>query len=213
MALQAVLGALGATSPWVPGKSPCGLLWGIRGRSAMSSRTRPHPWPRTHRQPPGPEGRSHPGSTLELAVHNKHACRCVSVPAPDWGSSNRVCLRPLRHRLRGRAGSTKSSSVILEEHNKGRVTGVTKTRKADQPHYSRRRSSSTRGVVVGIAFAADPERAAVERDAATLMRVAQVPSDRLAASRRLGLSRNWTRYFAHGAQARKNSLTETGRLP
>jgi hypothetical protein len=49
---------------------------------------------------------------------------------------------------------------------------VTNTRKADRPHYSRRRSSSTRGVVVGIAFAADPERADVERDAATLMRVA-----------------------------------------
>jgi hypothetical protein len=47
---------------------------------------------------------------------------------------------------------------------------VTNTRKADRPHYSRRRSSSFRGVVVGIAFAADPERADVERDAATLMR-------------------------------------------
>jgi hypothetical protein len=47
---------------------------------------------------------------------------------------------------------------------------VTNTRKADRPLYSRRCSPSTRGVVVGIAFAADPERAAVERDAATLMR-------------------------------------------
>jgi hypothetical protein len=47
---------------------------------------------------------------------------------------------------------------------------VTNTRKADRPHHSRRCSSSTCGLVVGIAFAADPECADVERDAATVMR-------------------------------------------
>jgi hypothetical protein len=29
-------------------------------------------------------------------------CRCVSVPAPDWGLSNRVCRRQRRPRLPGR---------------------------------------------------------------------------------------------------------------
>jgi bifunctional non-homologous end joining protein LigD len=35
-------------------------------------------------------------------------CRCVSVPVPDWGLSNRVCRRPLRRRLPAPAGCTKS---------------------------------------------------------------------------------------------------------
>jgi hypothetical protein len=74
-------------------------------------------------------------------------------------------------------GASAYASMTLRKQTVRTVTknvttesdSVTNTRNADRPHYSRRCSSSTRGVVVGIAFAADPERAAVERDAATLM--------------------------------------------
>jgi hypothetical protein len=55
-------------------------------------------------------------------------------------------------------------------------------------------------VVVGIAFAADPERAAVERDAATLMRVAmplRLISERVRRSRVAHASR--LRYAPNGA--------------
>jgi hypothetical protein len=47
-----------------------------------------------------------------LSAHdflNTRACRCVSVPAPAWGSSSRVCRRQRRPRLPVPVGFTKSS--------------------------------------------------------------------------------------------------------
>jgi hypothetical protein len=69
-------------------------------------------------------------------------------------------------------GLTRSYSVLASFGLKeGNVTNI--QTKADRPHYDRRCSSTRVAVLFRVAGAADPERAAVERDAATLMHVAR----------------------------------------
>jgi hypothetical protein len=38
-----------------------------------------------------PQGPGHTDSTLFIRFSKSHVCRCVSVPAPGWGLSSRVC--------------------------------------------------------------------------------------------------------------------------
>jgi hypothetical protein len=56
--------------------------------------------------------RSH-DSTLCISVPITRACRCVSVPAPDWALSSRVCRRLPRPHLPGPAGFTKSNMTVF----------------------------------------------------------------------------------------------------
>ena len=49
-------------------------------------------WPRIRPLAiPSPGVRGHTDSTLRTVIPTKHACRCVSVPAPDWALSE-LCL-------------------------------------------------------------------------------------------------------------------------
>ena len=62
-------------------------------------------------------------STLAAVIFINPAYHCVSVPAPVWGLSNRVCRRPLRHRLPVPAGCTKSS-MTASAFSRGVIQGA-----------------------------------------------------------------------------------------
>jgi ATP-dependent DNA ligase len=57
-------------------------------------------------------------STLGAAVSNKHPRRCVSVPAPGWGLSNRACPPPPRLRLPAPDGSCliDGEAIVCDEN-------------------------------------------------------------------------------------------------